>query len=108
MSRYGDELYSQPCVIDAPAGIAESGAQLEDYMAESTQRLESIAERSAQGESIDDESRKWMLDQVDHIVETVGSDALEMGDEMRSNLLQLLLAIANLNEQMRHDSSATH
>jgi hypothetical protein len=108
MSSYGDELYSQPCVIEAPAGIAESGAQLEDFIAESTQRLESIAERSAQGESIDDESRAWMLDQVDRIVESVGSDSAEMSDEMRSNLLQLLLAIANLNEQIRHDSSVAH
>jgi hypothetical protein len=108
MSSYGDELYAQPCVIEAPGGVAESGAQLEDYIADSTQRVESVEERLAQGESIDDGSRQWMLDQVDHIVETVGSESVEMSDEMRSNMLQLLLAIANLNEQIRHDSSAAH
>lgn len=106
MSSYSDEALSQPCVIDAPAGIVESGAQLEDYLAESTQRLESIAERSAQGETVDAESRQWMLDQVDHIVETVGNESIEISEDMRSNLLQLLLAIANLNEQIRHDSSS--
>jgi hypothetical protein len=48
-----------------------------------------------------------MLAQVDYIVETMGNDALEISDEMRSNMLQLLLAIANLNEQIRQGSSQT-
>jgi ribosome assembly protein YihI (activator of Der GTPase) len=106
MGSYGNEMRSQRCVIDAPAGIAESGAQLEDYLADSTQRLESIVERLSQGEAVGAESRQWMLDQVDYIVETMGEDTLEISDEMRSNMLQLLLAIANLNEQIRHESSA--
>jgi len=107
MASYYEQTHSQPCVIDAPAGIVEGGVQLEDYIADSTQRLESISERSSQGEAVDAESRHWMLDQVDYIVETIGNESLEISDEMRSNMLQLLLAIANLNEQIRHDSSAT-
>jgi hypothetical protein len=105
MASYSEEAHSQPCVIDAPVGIAEANVQLEDYVAESTQRLESIAERSARGEAVGGESRQWMLDQVDYIVATIGDDSLGISDEMRSNMLQLLLAIANLNEQIRHDSS---
>ena len=50
---------------------------------------------------VDHNSREWMLAQVDFIIETIGNEDLEIGDEMRSNLLQLLLAIANLNEQIR-------
>ena len=46
-----------------------------------------------------------MLDQVDFIVEIIGNEDLELGDEMRSNLLQLLLGIANLNEQIRSQGS---
>jgi hypothetical protein len=30
---------------------------------------------------------------------------LELGDEMRADLLQFLLAVANLNEQIRHQAS---
>jgi hypothetical protein len=45
-----------------------------------------------------------MLDQVDFIVEAIGNETLELGDEMRSNLLQLLLALANLNEQIRRQT----
>jgi hypothetical protein len=108
MASYSDESYSQRCVLDAPAAPTATAAQLEDYLAESTQRLESLTELAAQGEAIDPESRDWMLTQVDYIVETIGDDALELSDEMRSNMLQLLLAIANLNEQIRHDSSQAH
>ena len=46
-----------------------------------------------------------MLEQVDFIVETIGDESLDVGDEMRSNLLQLLLSIANLNEQIRSQTS---
>jgi hypothetical protein len=107
MASYSEEAYNQPCVLDVPEAHAEDGAQLEDYIAESTQRLESLTELSAQGGPVDHESREWMLAQVDYIVETMGNDALEISDEMRSNMLQLLLAIANLNEQIRQGSSQT-
>jgi flagellar biosynthesis regulator FlaF len=42
---------------------------------------------------------------VDFIVETIGNESPELSDELRSNLLQLLLAIANLNEQIRRQAS---
>lgn len=106
MRSYDEDSAPQPCVLEAPAGPAETGVQWEDYIADSTQKLESIAEMSAQGEAVDRESREWMLAQVDYIVEAVGNDAVEMSDDMRSNMLQLLLAIANLNEQIRHESHA--
>lgn len=101
MPIYEDEVSPQPCVIEAPVGVAD-GAQLVDYIAESTQRLESIEEIWARGEGVDADSHEWMFSQVDYIVETIGNDEQELGDEMRSNMLQLLLAIANVNEQIRH------
>jgi hypothetical protein len=107
MPSYNDEDYPQVCVIDVPARPGEGGPQLDDYLAESTQKLESISELAARGEGVDLDSRAWMLAQVDFIVETIGDDTLELGDEMRSNFLQLMLAIANLNEQIRHDASVS-
>ena len=64
-----------------------------------------INELVSLGEAVDRDSRDWMLAQVDFIVEAIGNESLELGDEMRSNLLQLLLAIANLNEQIRRQAS---
>jgi len=43
-------------------------------------------------------SRNWMLSQVDFIVESLGTESGELDDSLRSSLLQLILAIANLNE----------
>src|SRR5215472_3834296 len=101
MSVFEDKEYLQGTMIEAPEGVVD-GAQLVDYIAEATQRLESIEELWARGEAVEADSREWMLGQVDYIVETIGNDQQELGDEMRSNMLQLLLAIANLNEQIRH------
>jgi hypothetical protein len=96
---------SQGGVIDRPAGLDQSGARLDNYLLKSTQELNAITEIAGRGEVVDRDSRAWMLGQVDFIVETIGDDGLELDDEMRSNLLQLLLAIANLNEQIRSHAS---
>ena len=97
--------YSERSVIELPASFVEGGQSLDSYLADSTQELNAINELVSRGEAADREARDWMLAQVDFIVETVGSESLELGDEMRSNLLQLLLAIANLNEQIRQQAS---
>jgi hypothetical protein len=97
--------YTLGCVIDPHTSSQEGAPRLDDYFLKSTQELNAIAELASRGEIVDRNSRDWMLDQVDFIVETIGDDGLEMGDELRSNLLQLLLAIANLNEQIRCQAS---
>jgi len=97
--------YSEKSVIELPASFAEGGPSLDSYLADSTQELNAITELVSRGETADSDARDWMLAQVDFIVETIGNENLEIGDEMRSNLLQLLLAIANLNEQIRHQAS---
>jgi len=97
--------YPHECTIDLNTNFDEGGPRLDNYLLKSTQRLDSITELLSRGDVVDSDSRDWMLAQVDFIVETVGNDGLELGDDLRSNLLQLLLAIANLNEQIRHQAS---
>ena len=97
--------YSQESVIDHHTSPDEGGAHLDDYLLKSTQELDAITELVHLGEVVDRDTRDWMLDQVDFIVETIGNESLELGDELRSNLLQLLLALANLNEQIRRRTS---
>jgi hypothetical protein len=96
---------SQECVIDFHTSFGEGGPHLDDYLLKSTQELDAIAKLASRGEVVDRDSRDWMLAQVDFIVETISDGSLELDDERRSNLLQLLLAIANLNEQIRHQAS---
>ncbi len=97
--------YPQGCAIDPRASFDEGVPPLDDYLLKSTQELNAITGLVSRGEVVDRGSRDWMLEQVDFIVETIGNEGLELGDEMRSNLLQLLLAIANLNEQIRRQAS---
>jgi len=97
--------YSEKSVLELPTSFGEGGPSLDDYLLNSTQELNTIAELVNRGEVVDRGSRDWILAQVDFIVETIGNESLELGDELRSNLLQLLLAIANLNEQIRRQAS---
>jgi hypothetical protein len=96
---------SQACLIDPQAGLEGSVPRLDKYLKESTQQLNAITELVSREEVVDHDSREWMLAQVDYIVDTIGDEALELSDELRSDLLQLLLAIANLNEQIRSQTS---
>jgi len=105
MTTPGHNEYSQGCVIDSPTGFEEGGPRLDNYLFESTQKLGAITELVNRGDAVDSDSHVWMLAQVDFIVDTIGDESLELGDEMRSDLLQFLLAVANLNEQMRRQAS---
>jgi hypothetical protein len=105
MTNTSRNSYSEKSVIELPTSFGEGGPSLDSYLIDSTQELDAITELVSRGEVAGRDSRDWMLAQVDFIVETIGSEHLELGDEMRSNLLQLLLAIANLNEQIRHQAS---
>ncbi len=96
---------TQEYVIDEQAFSAKGGEQMEEYLLNSTKTLEAITERVNRGETIEGDSHDWMLQQVDIVVQSLGSDALELSDEIRSNLLQFVLAIANVNEQIRHRAS---
>jgi hypothetical protein len=105
MTTPSRNIRSEKAVIELPVSFGEDGPNLDSYLADSTQELNAITELVSRGETADRDARDWMLAQVDFIVETIGNENLEIGDEMRSNLLQLLLAIANLNEQIRHQAS---
>jgi hypothetical protein len=97
--------YSEGCGIDLHASLGESGPGLDSYLMKSKQELDAINVLVSRGEVVTHDSHDWMLAQVDFIVEIIGNEGLELEDEMRSNLLQLLLAIANLNEQIRRQAS---
>lgn len=105
MTTPSPSSYPKGSAIDARVGLEQGVPRLDDYLVKSTQELEAITGVASRGEAVDQNSREWMLEQVDFIVETIGDESLEIGDEMRSNLLQLLLAIANLNEQIRSQTS---
>ena len=105
MPAYTREGCSQGSIAGLTAACEEDGPSVDYYFQDATRKLASITDLANRGEVVDRDSRDWMLSQVDFIVDTIGNESLELGDELRSNLLQLLLAIANLNEQIRHHAS---
>jgi hypothetical protein len=104
MATYERNGSSQGCVVDLHGSSDECDPRLDDYLLTSMRKLDAISELVGRGGAVGYDSRDWMLAQVDFIVETIGNENLELSDEMRSNLLQLLLAVANLNEHIRHQA----
>ena len=107
MTLYGNKSDSHGSAAVLPGIPAQSGANLDLYLATATAELNGYAQSLELGQSLDRDARDWMLDQVDFIVETIGDESLTLAEETRSNLLQLLLAIANLNEQLRQQTTST-
>jgi len=105
MNTLGGSTQPETTVLDLDAPTIGTSPQLDDYLASAMEELQAMTERVNRGESMEHGSRDWLLNQVDFIVEVIGNESLALSDDMRSNLLQLLLAIANLNEQIRHQAS---
>jgi hypothetical protein len=94
--------------LDLPSSDIKNNLWMEEYLAQSNYRLEAIAEQVHRGEQIDCDSRDWMLNQVDFIVESLGTDSAELDDSLRSRSLQLILAIASLDQSSRNEILPVH
>jgi hypothetical protein len=105
MRTNDQEDYAQVGLLDLDTTAQELDLLSDDYLSKSRQKLDAISALITQGETVDPDSHAWMLSQVDFIIDSIGNETLELGNDMRSDLLQLLLAIANLNEQIRHQAA---
>ena len=105
MSLLVEERCSPECALDPTASAEERAALMLEYLQETNERLQAMSELVGAGETIGPDSHDWILAQVDFLVATIDSDHFDFDGEIRSNLLQLLLALANLNEQIRHQAS---
>jgi len=106
MHTYAGESSMQECLLDPSSNEGNPAPLPDDYIRMATQKLEAIAEQVRRGETVERDSHDWMLAQVDFLTDVFGNETMEFDDEVRSSVLQLVLAIANLNEQIRHQSSA--
>lgn len=93
------------CKTEVPEGFGDGSLCLQHYVAEATLKLETAKNRFSSGLGVDGESMDWLLAQVDFIVETIGNEDLVLDDFQRSELLELLLGIANLNECIHHSDA---
>ena len=94
------------CKTEVPEGFGDGSLCLQHYVAEATFKLETAKNRFSSGLGVDGESMDWLLAQVDFVVETIGNENLILDDFQRSELLELLLGVANLNECIHHADAA--
>jgi hypothetical protein len=96
---------SAGCHSELAEGFANIGLCPIHYLGQARERLEKASNRLKCGLGVDAASLGWLLDQVDFIVDLIGSDPQGLTDGQRSELLQLLLSVANLNEEIRQRSA---
>lgn len=94
----------QDCQTEVPEAFGDGSLCLQHYVAEATLRLDVAKDRFSGGLGVEGDALDWLLAQVDFVVETIGDDNLVLDDFQRSELLELLLGIANLNECIHHSS----
>ena len=82
-------------------GLSPAALHLDRYAESCARRLDAITLCARQGEIIEPEARYWIIEQIEFLVQTIGDARLELSEEVRSNLLDLLLAFANLHEHIR-------
>jgi hypothetical protein len=84
--------------------IGDTWRCIEHYIVVTTQKLGSARDSFRCGVGVDPEEFDWLLAQVDIVVEMIGDETLDLGDEQRTKILDLLLGIANLNEYIRRSN----
>jgi flagellar biosynthesis regulator FlaF len=97
---------TQDCATELRPAPHGTEVNLDEYIAEANQRIAIISNRVRLEEEVDWEARNWLLSQVEFVVDTLGDEKRQLGEDLQSRLLQLLLAIANLNEEVRRQESA--
>jgi hypothetical protein len=101
MTTPSQTCHSRGCKIEVPQNFGERGLCLEHFLAEATKRLDAATQCFRLGKGIDNQALDWLLLQVDFVVETMSDETVALNEDQHSNLLELLLAIANLNEHVR-------
>jgi len=92
------------CDLEIPEGLKSQGRCLDHYIEDAFQKLDQASDFSRSGQGVDPNSLKWLLSQVDCIVETLSGEATVSDPEKHLKLLELILGIANLNEHLRHQA----
>jgi hypothetical protein len=90
------------CNAELPVVLEKEGLCLKHYLEKAFQRLAAATEEFQSGQDLDYETMDWLLAQVDFVVDSLGQEDLTWDPEQRSELLQLLLSVASLNEVVRH------
>jgi hypothetical protein len=79
---------------------------LNHYLEGASHRLAAATQEFQSGRDVDYDTMDWLLAQVDLAVEVLAQEDVNWDANQRSQLLELLLGVANLSEYIRHSAVA--
>jgi hypothetical protein len=96
--------HTESCTVEVPVALEKEGLCLNHYLEEAFHRLAVAARDFHNGRDVDDQTMGWLLAQVDFAVESLAQEDTNWDSDQRSQLLELVLGVANLNEYVRHSA----
>lgn len=98
---------SRACQIDAccervPATLARQGVCLSHYIDEAFTRTTATLQLCQHGHAVDPRTLDWLLSQGELTVQLLSKESQHHSMEQRSQLLELLLCLTNIQEYLRH------
>src|SRR6266478_9972072 len=90
------------CIVEVPVALKMEGLCLNHYLEGASHRLAAATQEFQSGRDVDYDTMDWLLAQVDLAVEVLAQEDVNWDANQRSQLLELLLGVANLSEYIRH------
>jgi len=92
------------CTAEIPGVLEKEGLCLRHYLEKAFRELGRATQDFQLGEEVDYHAMDWLLAQVDFVVDWLAEEDTNLDSDQRSQLLELLLGVANLNEYVRHST----
>jgi hypothetical protein len=92
------------CSAPIPPGLNRHRVCLSHYLDDAFTRLSRTLQDCQQGHPVDSETIDWLIEQGDVVVRLLSDDGMAKSSEKRTELLEMLLCLANVREYMRRHS----
>ncbi|MCI0624199.1 MAG: hypothetical protein L0387_21570 [Acidobacteria bacterium] len=87
-----------------PAPLAQNVLCLDHYVEKAASDLHAALDLCRQGHPVDSHDLDWLLAGADFAVQTLTQNRIGCSPTQRAKVLELLLALSNLQEYLRHHS----
>jgi hypothetical protein len=102
VARQSRACQTAACSAPVPHGLIRHGVCLSHYLDDAFTRVSRTLELCQQGHPLDSGTLDWLTEQGDLAVRLLSQDGLAQFSNQRSELLELLLCLANVQECVRH------
>jgi hypothetical protein len=102
MTRQFRACQMAACSAPVPLGLDGHGVCISHYLREAFTRVSGTLELCQRSQPLDSETVDWLIEQGALAVRLLSGNGMAKSSEERTELLELLLCLANVQEYVRH------